>query len=189
MLRGGSRQGPGTGSEFLKIGKDNRNLIEYRVGVFSGEPSNTAETNNRKDVVASLALRPVSFLKVHGSVYFGEGTAKADSPYGTFKAGETRLLRRGHRKGGQPLRDIQGRGDIPQGQVERRSGNGGWTDVSQERIHGRSRRIRQEPGRLRHPRGLRHSFSRHRGICGLSGPEYRPERLAVQLHLWTGISP
>ena len=77
------------GGEFLKIGKDNRNLIEYRVGVFSGEPSNTAETNNRKDVVASLALRPVSFLKVHGSVYFGEGTAKADSPYGTFKAGET----------------------------------------------------------------------------------------------------
>ena len=71
------------GGEFLKIGKDNRNLIEYRVGVFSGEPSNTAETNNRKDVVASLALRPVSFLKVHGSVYFGEGTAKADSPYGT----------------------------------------------------------------------------------------------------------
>ena len=77
------------GGAFLKIGKDNRNLIEYRVGIFSGEPFNTAETNNRKDVSASLALRPVSILKLYGSVYFGEGTAKVDSPYGTFKAGET----------------------------------------------------------------------------------------------------
>ena len=62
------------GGAFLKIGKDNRNLIEYRVGIFNGEPFNTAETNNRKDVVASLALRPVSILKLHGSVYIGEGT-------------------------------------------------------------------------------------------------------------------
>ena len=77
------------GGAFLKIGKDNRNLIEYRVGVFNGEPYNTAETNNRKDVVASLALRPVSILKLHGSVYIGEGTAKADSPYKAFQAGDT----------------------------------------------------------------------------------------------------
>ena len=77
------------GGAFLKIGKDNRNLIEYRVGVFNGEPFNTAETNNRKDVVASLALRPVSILKLHGSVYIGEGTAKADSPYKAFQAGDT----------------------------------------------------------------------------------------------------
>ena len=77
------------GGAFLKIGKDNRNLIEYRVGIFNGEPFNTAETNNRKDVVASLALRPASILKLHGSVYIGEGTAKTDSPYGSFKAGET----------------------------------------------------------------------------------------------------
>ena len=77
------------GGAFLKIGKDNRNLIEYRVGVFNGEPFNTAETNNRKDVVASLALRPMSILKLHGSVYIGEGTAKTDSPYGSLKAGET----------------------------------------------------------------------------------------------------
>ena len=77
------------GGAFLKVGHDKRNLIEYRIGVFNGEPSNTAETNNRKDVVASLALRPVSFLKLHSSVYIGEGTAKADSPYGTFKAGDT----------------------------------------------------------------------------------------------------
>lgn len=77
------------GGAFLKIGKDGRHLFEYRIGVFSGEPYNTAETNNRKDVVASLALRPVSFLKLHGSVYIGEGTAKADSPYGCFREGET----------------------------------------------------------------------------------------------------
>ena len=77
------------GGAFLKIGKDNRNLIEYRVGIFNGEPFNTAETNNRKDVVASLALRPASILKLHGSVYIGEGTAQEDSPYGSFKAGET----------------------------------------------------------------------------------------------------
>ncbi|HIZ86295.1 MAG TPA: porin [Candidatus Coprenecus stercoravium] len=77
------------GGEFLKVGKDRRNLFEYRVGVFNGEPSNTAESNNRKDVVASLAIRPVSMLKLHGSVYIGEGTAKTDSPYGSFKAGET----------------------------------------------------------------------------------------------------
>ena len=77
------------GGAFLKIGKDNRNLIEYRVGIFNGEPFNTAETNNRKDVVASLALRPMSILKLHGSVYIGEGTAKTDSPYGSLKAGET----------------------------------------------------------------------------------------------------
>ena len=77
------------GGAFLKIGKDNRNLIEYRFGIFNGEPFNTAETNNRKDVVASLALRPMSILKLHGSVYIGEGTAQEDSPYGSFKAGET----------------------------------------------------------------------------------------------------
>ena len=77
------------GGAFLKVGQDKRNLIEYRIGVFNGEPSNTAETNNRKDVVASLALKPVSFLKLHSSVYIGEATAKADSPYGTFKAGDT----------------------------------------------------------------------------------------------------
>ena len=75
--------------QYLAGGKDNRNLIEYRVGIFNGEPFNTAETNNRKDVVASLALRPASILKLHGSVYIGEGTAKTDSPYGSFKAGET----------------------------------------------------------------------------------------------------
>lgn len=77
------------GGAFLKAGQDNRNIIEYRIGVFNGEPFNTAETNNRKDLVASLALRPLSALKLHGSVYIGEGTAKADNPYGAFKAGET----------------------------------------------------------------------------------------------------
>ena len=58
------------GGAFLKVGQDKRNLIEYRIGVFNGEPSN-------------------SFLKLHSSVYIGEATAKADSPYGTFKAGDT----------------------------------------------------------------------------------------------------
>ena len=77
------------GGAFLKTGKDNRNLFEYRAGVFNGEPINTAETNNRKDVVASLAIRPASPLKLHGSIYIGEGTAKKDSPYGSFKEGDT----------------------------------------------------------------------------------------------------
>ncbi len=77
------------GGAFLKAGHDNRNIIEYRIGVFNGEPFNTAETNNRKDLVASLALRPLSVLKLHGSVYIGEGTAKADNPYGAFRTGET----------------------------------------------------------------------------------------------------
>ena len=31
----------------------------------------------------------MSILKLHGSVYIGEGTAQEDSPYGSFKAGET----------------------------------------------------------------------------------------------------
>lgn len=77
------------GGAFFKIGQDRRNLFEYRIGVFSGEPYNTAETNNRKDVVASLALRPASILKLHGSAYIGEGTAKTDNPYGAFMAGDT----------------------------------------------------------------------------------------------------
>ena len=77
------------GGAFFKIGQDRRNLFEYRIGVFSGEPYNTAETNNRKDVVASLALRSASILKLHGSAYIGEGTAKTDNPYGAFMAGDT----------------------------------------------------------------------------------------------------
>ena len=137
------------GGEFLKIGKDNRNLIEYRVGVFSGEPSNTAETNNRKDVVASLALRPVSFLKVHGSVYFGEGTAKADSPYGTFKAGDTYRRDR-------------------------------W-----------SAGLEMEAGpmylRSEYMEGLDASVRSRGAYATLVGSAYRPERLAVQLHLRTAV--
>ena len=145
------------GGAFLKIGKDNRNLIEYRVGVFNGEPFNTAETNNRKDVVASLALRPVSILKLHGSVYIGEGTAKTDSPYGSFKAGET--YRRDRWSAGLELKA---------GPVYLRS----------EYMEGR---------RIRHTDRISRKISGHSGIGGLSGPEYRPERLAVQLHLRTSV--
>lgn len=76
------------GGSFLKTGKDGHNLVEYKIGVFNGEPFNTAESNNRKDFVASLALKPVKALKLHGSVYLGEGTAKADNPYGAFSEGE-----------------------------------------------------------------------------------------------------
>lgn len=77
------------GGAFLKTGRDNHNLFEYRIGVFNGEPFNTAETNNRKDLSSSLAINPISNLRLHGSVYLGEGTAKKDSPYGNFKAGDT----------------------------------------------------------------------------------------------------
>lgn len=76
------------GGAFLKIGKDRHNLLEYRIGVFNGEPFNTAESNGTKDFSASLAVSPVKPLKVHGSVYLGKGTAKADSPYGVFEEGE-----------------------------------------------------------------------------------------------------
>lgn len=76
------------GGAFLKVGKSRHNLLEYRIGIFNGEPFNTAESNHTKDFSASLAVRPVKPLKIHGSVYLGRGTAKADSPYGAFIKGE-----------------------------------------------------------------------------------------------------
>lgn len=89
--------GPGAGRDlglmasgaFLKVGSDSHNLFEYSVGVFSGEPMNTRETNNFKDLSAMLAVSPVKGLKFVGSCYFGHSTSKTDNIYGAFLAGET----------------------------------------------------------------------------------------------------
>ncbi len=76
------------GGAFLRIGKTQHHLFEYRVGVFNGEPANTKETNNHKDIAGSLYIVPVKGLKFFGSVYFGESTAKADNYYGVFATGD-----------------------------------------------------------------------------------------------------
>lgn len=89
--------GPGAGrdigimahGEFLKVGKNSHNLIGYSIGVFNGEPFNTKETNNYKDIAAMLSISPVKGLKFVGTCYFGHATALADNFYGAFMTGDT----------------------------------------------------------------------------------------------------
>lgn len=73
---------------FLKVGRDAHNLFKYRVGVFNGEPINTKETNNHKDIVGMLTVTPITGLDLTGSVYFGQSTALADNFYGAFNQGD-----------------------------------------------------------------------------------------------------
>lgn len=73
---------------FLKVGKDNHPLFKYRIGVFNGEPFNTKETNNHKDISAMLSISPVAGFDISGSVYFGQATARVDNSYGAFSKGE-----------------------------------------------------------------------------------------------------
>lgn len=48
------------------------NRLEYVVGMYQGAGINTSENNNNKDFASSLYLKPISGLKIGGSVYFGE---------------------------------------------------------------------------------------------------------------------
>lgn len=74
--------------DFLPAGRDRHFLFGYSVGVFSGEPFNTKETNRYKDIAAMLSVSPLKNLKFVGSFYSGMGTARADSPYGVFVQGD-----------------------------------------------------------------------------------------------------
>ncbi len=88
LFGGGSGRDIGIeiGGSAVKVGKSEHYLLEYRVGVFNGEQASSfKDTNPYKDIVASLAVNPIKDLKLHGSVYFGHGTAKADGLYGVFK--------------------------------------------------------------------------------------------------------
>lgn len=88
--------GPGAGrdlglmaSGFLfPSGPDGHRWLEYRIGLFNGRPYNQRETDNRKDFSAMLGLSPVPGIKIVGTVYLGQATAMADSPYGAFRTGD-----------------------------------------------------------------------------------------------------
>ena len=48
--------------------------IEYNLGIFNGEGSNRADTNEKKDLVARLGFSPFDFLTVSLSHYQGKST-------------------------------------------------------------------------------------------------------------------
>ncbi len=74
------------GGSAIKIGRTQHYLLEYRVGVFNGEQASAFKDNNaEKDLVASLSVSPIKDLKLHGSIYYGYGTAKSDGVYGVVK--------------------------------------------------------------------------------------------------------
>lgn len=52
--------------------------LEYVAGVYQGAGINTSEDNNKKDFSSSLYFKPLSGLKVGGSVYFGEACYSID---------------------------------------------------------------------------------------------------------------
>lgn len=88
--------GPGAGrdlglmvsGDLLPVGEDRHFLLGYSIGVFSGEPYNSRETNKYKDIAAMVSVSPLKSLKLVGSLYSGKGTARADSPYGAFSQGD-----------------------------------------------------------------------------------------------------
>lgn len=47
-------------------------ILEYTVGVFNGSGINWADTNDRKDIVGRLILRPLDFLVIGVSHYIGD---------------------------------------------------------------------------------------------------------------------
>ena len=54
---------------FLPI--NNLNLIEYRVGVFSGSGINRADLNEAQDIIGRLLFHPLKGLDIGGSFYYG----------------------------------------------------------------------------------------------------------------------
>jgi hypothetical protein len=49
----------------------NRDLIEYRIGVFNGSGINKADLNEAKDVIGRLLIHPLQGLDIGGSFYTG----------------------------------------------------------------------------------------------------------------------
>lgn len=72
---------------FLKV-RDDHDLFTYRIGVFNGQGINMVDANNYKDAAGSLAVNPLKNWKIMGSFSIGHGHARADNPYGAFKAGD-----------------------------------------------------------------------------------------------------
>lgn len=72
----------------------NRNLMEYRIGVFNGQGYNQRDKNRYKDIVGMLTLQPIKAVSLVGSFYLGHGYAVTDNLFGAFKAGENYLRNR-----------------------------------------------------------------------------------------------
>ncbi len=66
---GGRDAGIQVGGSFLPFQK--RNLVDYQVGVFNGNGVNNVDNNRYKDIVGTLSVNPLSFLKVSSSMYHG----------------------------------------------------------------------------------------------------------------------
>jgi hypothetical protein len=66
---GGRDAGIQVGGSFLPFQK--RNLVDYQLGVFNGSGVNNMDLNRKKDFVGTLAVNPLSFLKLSSSLYYG----------------------------------------------------------------------------------------------------------------------
>jgi hypothetical protein len=73
--------GAQSGRDFglLLYGDAFSNLLSYQLAVMNGQGTNLKDKNNQKDVVGTLAVQPLSWLTVGGSMMRGTGHAVAAS--------------------------------------------------------------------------------------------------------------
>ncbi|MBP5213531.1 MAG: porin [Bacteroidales bacterium] len=59
---GGRDQGIQVQGDFLKVGKDNHNLIHYQVGLWNGQGINKADADGKKDLIGTIQFQPIKGL-------------------------------------------------------------------------------------------------------------------------------